>query len=155
MCIRDRCNQFNWLIVFKHQFRLIIWRKIPKNVHFRPNQPLKWPNEPPVTPLWVYWNRENWWKGLIDVISIENRLKTIKHNFRLKNGPEMPKNAFLWLIILKTGSTHENGEFLALLVLGSAHISEKTTYNWGIVVLLRGRTSVSEMRISIYGIILK
>ena len=78
-----------------------------------------------------------------------------KHNFSLTNGPKMQNNAFFGKITLKTGCTYKNGDFFALLVLGSAHISENTTYNLGMVVLLRGRTSVSEMRFSIYGIILK
>ena len=78
-----------------------------------------------------------------------------KHNFSLTNGPKMQNNAFFGKITLKTGCTYKNGDFFALLVLGSVHISENTTYNLGMVVLLRGRTSVSEMRFSNHGIILK
>ena len=78
-----------------------------------------------------------------------------KHNFSLTNGPKMQNNAFFGKITLKTGCTYKNGDFFALLVLGSVHISKNTTYNLGMVVLLRGRTSISEMRFSNHGIILK
>ena len=67
----------------------------------------------------------------------------------------MSNNAVFGLISLKTSYTYKNGDFLALLVLGSAHISEKATCNCGIAVLQRGRTSVSKMRFLMYGIILE
>ena len=93
--MQDIYNQFNWLILFKHWFRLIICRKIPRNVHFQPNQPLKWPDEPPVTTLWVCWNLENWLKGLTEAIFFEyNWLITFRYSLRLKNGPKISNNAF-------------------------------------------------------------
>ena len=121
---------------------------------FSPNQLHKWPQKPPWTPLWLQYKFENQRKGSREIIYIkQNWLKTFKHKFRLKNRQKcqiMPfyKNTKNRLHLQKRW-------FLALLVLENAHISEKPTYKWDIVVSLRGRTNVFGMRILIYGIILK
>ena len=79
----------DWLIVFKHRFKIMQRSNITINTYFRQNQLHEGPHEPPT----MCWKFENWWKVSKGVISGEQKsLNGFRDRFRSK---KIEKTVFL------------------------------------------------------------
>ena len=84
----------DWLIVFKHRFKMMPRSKITINTYFLPNQPHKGPLVPPL----MCWKFDCCLEVSREVISsANNRLILFKHRFGLSSRSKVMIDAYFWL----------------------------------------------------------